>query len=51
MNFISVLFLVGVMLSSATEQLSFSGGGAFGAVEIGIIKKLHESHSIRYDNL
>ena len=54
MNLISVLFLVGLMMSlydtsTATEQLSFSGGGAFGAVEIGIIKKLHENHSIRYD--
>jgi len=49
MNLISVLFLVSLMMSTATEQLSFSGGGAFGAVEIGIIKKLHESHSIRYD--
>jgi len=24
------------------EQLAFSGGGAFGAVEIGILKKIHE---------
>jgi hypothetical protein len=30
-----------------TEQLSFSGGGAFGAVEVGILKKIREiSHKI-----
>ncbi len=26
-------------MSYSTEQLSFSGGGAYGAVEIGILKK------------
>lgn len=34
---------------SATEQLSFSGGGAFGAVEIGILKKIRESQQNKYD--
>jgi len=34
---------------SATEQLSFSGGGSFGAVEIGILKKIRESYPITYD--
>ena len=32
-----------------TEQLSFSGGGAFGAVEVGILKKIRESYPIKYD--
>ena len=48
-------FLVGTLCSvlmitiSATEQLSFSGGGAFGAVEIGILKKIRESQQTKYD--
>ena len=47
--------LVGTLCSvlmitiSATEQLSFSGGGAFGAVEIGILKKIRESQQNKYD--
>lgn len=32
-----------------TEQLSFSGGGAFGAVELGILKKIRENNPIKYD--
>jgi len=32
-----------------TNQLSFSGGGAFGAVEIGIIKKIRESYAVPYE--
>ena len=32
-----------------TEQLSFSGGGAFGAVEIGILKKIRETYPVDYD--
>jgi len=32
-----------------TEQLSFSGGGSFGAVEIGILKKVRESYPVKYD--
>jgi NTE family protein len=32
-----------------TEQLSFSGGGAFGAVELGILKKIRENYPVRYD--
>jgi predicted patatin/cPLA2 family phospholipase len=34
----------------ALNQLSFSGGGAFGAVEIGILKKLYETgNTLSYD--
>ena len=32
-----------------TEQLSFSGGGSFGAVEIGILKKIRENYPVDYD--
>lgn len=32
-----------------TEQLSFSGGGAFGAVELGILKKIRENYQVSYD--
>ena len=35
--------------SDVTNQLSFSGGGAFGAVEIGIIKKIRESYAVPYE--
>jgi NTE family protein len=31
------------------NQLSFSGGGAFGAVEIGILKKVNELNNKKYD--
>jgi predicted acylesterase/phospholipase RssA len=47
--------LFGTLLTSliasvcTTEQLSFSGGGAFGAVELGILKKIRESYPIKYD--
>ena len=47
--------LVGTLLATlmisicATEQLSFSGGGAFGAVEIGILKKIRENCPVKYD--
>ena len=38
--------------SSSSEkfnQLSFSGGGSFGAVEIGILKRILETDSKQYD--
>jgi len=35
--FVGTLFATLMMTIGATEQLSFSGGGAFGAVEIGIL--------------
>ena len=35
--------------SCVLKQLSFSGGGSFGAVEIGIIKKLMERKIINFD--
>ena len=36
-------------VSCVLNQLSFSGGGSFGAVEIGIIKKLMERQIINFD--
>ena len=37
-------------LASATfNQLAFSGGGAFGAVEIGILKRINELNPKKYD--
>ena len=44
-----LLLLVFVVLSNATEQISFSGGGAFGAVEIGILKRILSEKSKKYD--
>ena len=44
------LFLFTPMNVNALNQLSFSGGGAFGAVEIGILKKLYETdNTLNYD--
>lgn len=37
------------LLVSSLNQLSFSGGGSFGAVEIGILKKVLESENKKYD--
>lgn len=47
--FVGTLFATFLMTIGATEQLSFSGGGAFGAVEIGILKKIRESYTVNYD--
>lgn len=35
--------------SVSLNQLSFSGGGSFGAVEIGIIHKIQDLYNIKYD--
>ena len=44
------LFLLTQNNINALNQLSFSGGGAFGAVEIGILKKLYETgNTLDYD--
>ena len=44
-----LLLLVFVVFSNATEQISFSGGGAFGAVEIGILKRILSENTKKYD--
>ena len=47
------MFLLGLILlvttSTALNQLSFSGGGSFGAVEIGILKRVTELDNKSYD--
>ena len=46
---IMLLLLSFSSVSCVLNQLSFSGGGSFGAVEIGIIKKLMERKIINFD--
>ena len=46
---IMLLLLSFSSVSCVLNQLSFSGGGSFGAVEIGIIKKLMERRVINFD--
>jgi NTE family protein len=48
MIFILVLLLISAS-TVALNQLSFSGGGAFGAVEIGILKRISEMEKKKYD--
>ena len=46
----ALLSLLLVCSISALNQLSFSGGGSFGAVEIGILKKVIElNKNTNYD--
>jgi NTE family protein len=48
--FLQLLLLLSfTFVSSNLNQLSFSGGGSFGAVEIGIAKKIMESESKQFD--
>ena len=44
-----VLFLQLFVFTSAINQLSLSGGGSFGAVEIGILKRIVETDAKTYD--
>lgn len=49
MNYIFILLSI-LSLTNALNQLSFSGGGSFGAVEIGILKRVVElNKNIKYD--
>lgn len=41
MNYIFILLSI-FSLTNALNQLSFSGGGSFGAVEIGILKRINQ---------
>jgi len=43
------LFILLFVSSNSLNQLSFSGGGSFGAVEIGILKKIIETGPKKYD--
>jgi NTE family protein len=49
---VTPIFFIFCFLSTfanALKQLSFSGGGSFGAVEIGILKRLSEMENREYD--
>ena len=46
--YLCILFLQFIKLNSL-NQLSFSGGGSFGAVEIGILKRINEIFPKKYD--
>jgi len=46
---ITILLYNTPLFSNALNQLSFSGGGSFGAVEIGILKRLMEVENKKYD--
>lgn len=43
------LLLSFTCVSCILNQLSFSGGGSFGAVEIGILKKITEGQNVKFD--
>jgi hypothetical protein len=49
MLFILLLTLLFTSCTATINQLSFSGGGSFGAVEIGIIKRLTEINNKGFD--
>lgn len=48
MNYIFILVSLFTLVNSL-NQLSFSGGGSFGAVEIGILKRINEIEQKNYD--
>jgi NTE family protein len=48
MNYIFILLSI-FSLTNALNQLSFSGGGSFGAVEIGILKRINQIQPKKYD--
>lgn len=48
MNYIFILLSL-LTLTKALNQLSFSGGGSFGAVEIGILKRVIELENKKFD--
>lgn len=49
MNYILILLLWTITVTNSLNQLSFSGGGSFGAVEIGILKRINEIQPKKYD--
>jgi predicted patatin/cPLA2 family phospholipase len=48
MSYIFILLSI-FSFASSLNQLSFSGGGSFGAVEIGILKRINEIQPKKYD--
>lgn len=49
--FSTMLFFMLLSMNNALRQLAFSGGGSFGAVEIGILKRILESENTQYYDL
>ena len=49
MTYIFILLNLLLVSVKSLNQLSFSGGGSFGAVEIGILKRLIETETKKYD--
>ena len=49
MRFIFILLNVLFTFVKPLNQLSFSGGGSFGAVEIGILKRVLELENKKFD--
>lgn len=48
MKYICILLGI-ISFVNSLNQLSFSGGGSFGAVEIGILKRINQIHPKNYD--
>ena len=48
-SWLATILIATIDVAYSSEQLTFSGGGAFGAVEIGILKKIRESYPVKYD--
>ena len=44
-----IIVFIAASFANALNQLSFSGGGSFGAVEIGILKRLQEIENRQFD--
>ena len=50
MKILLIIILNLIIYVKSLNQLSFSGGGSFGAIEIGILKYLIESNkNVKYD--
>jgi NTE family protein len=50
MMFVTLLLIFSLFtITNSLNQLSFSGGGSFGAVEIGILKRIVEMENKKYD--
>lgn len=48
-NIIVLFIFIILMMSQSLKQLSFSGGGSFGAIEIGILKRVIELEKKNFD--
>ncbi len=48
-TWLATILIATINVSYSTDQLSFSGGGAFGGIEVGILKKIRETYPVKYD--